>query len=257
VKTNGTTKSQPRKWLLTQNSQLRKEGIFNWTLPAFAVKLPDGTNFNVCPQARTCAALCYARVGAYQFKNVRAAHIRNLMLCRDSPDEWEKRMTEELTHKRYKEKWIRLHDAGDFFSDSYLSAWLRIMDASPGVRFYAYTKEVSRFKRLVEPAAPTNFLWCYSLGGREDHLIDREHERHADVFPDAEAVAAAGYSDQTESDLLSVLSESPLIGIPANEIPHLKKRQGHETFGSLQRALDAKLAEKNIRAARRAFSLAS
>ncbi|MEU9255759.1 hypothetical protein AB0D66_28410 [Streptomyces sp. NPDC048270] len=44
-------KASARKWLLTQNSQLRKEGIFNWTLPAFAVKLPDGTNFNVCPQA--------------------------------------------------------------------------------------------------------------------------------------------------------------------------------------------------------------
>ncbi|MCG7524014.1 hypothetical protein MHW47_06100 [Streptomyces sp. OfavH-34-F] len=254
---NGTAKQQPRKWLLTQNSQLRREGIFNWTLPAFAVKLPDGSNFNVCPQAGACASLCYARVGAYRFKNVRAAHIRNLLLCRDSPDEWEKRMTEELSHKRYKGKWIRLHDAGDFFSDSYLSAWLRIMDASPDVRFYCYTKEISRFKRLVEPVAPGNFLWCYSLGGREDHLIDRERERHADVFPDAEAVAAAGYSDQTESDLLSVLSESPLVGIPANEIPHLKKRQGSESFGSLQEALDAKLAEKSIRAAGRAFHLAS
>lgn len=166
-------------------------------------------------------------------------------------------MTEELSHKRYKGKWIRLHDAGDFFSDSYLSAWLRIMGTSPDVRFYCYTKEISRFKRLVEPDVPENFMWCYSLGGREDHLIDRERERHADVFPDAEAVAVAGYTDQTESDLLSVLSESPLVGIPANEIPHLKKRQGSETFGSLQEALDAKLAEKKIRAAGRAFHLAS
>ncbi|MEU6405406.1 hypothetical protein [Streptomyces sp. NPDC046985] len=61
---NGTTKPQPRKWLLTQNSQLRKEGIFNWTLPAFDVKLPDGSNFNVCPQAGACASLCYAPAGA-------------------------------------------------------------------------------------------------------------------------------------------------------------------------------------------------
>ncbi|MEU9744827.1 GP88 family protein [Streptomyces niveus] len=241
------TKRSPRKWLLTQNSQLRKEGIFNWTLPAFAVKLPDGSNFNVCPQAGACADLCYARVGAYRFKNVRAAHIRNLLLCRDSPEEWEKRMTEELGHRRYVNKWIRLHDSGDFYSDAYLLAWMRIMKASPEVRFYCYTKEISRFQRLVKQDAPDNFLWCYSLGGREDHLIDLAHERHADVFPDIEPLIAAGYSDQTESDLLAVLSESPLVGIPANRIPHLLKRQGSETFGSLQRARDEKIAAKKMR----------
>ncbi|MFZ3492227.1 GP88 family protein, partial [Streptomyces sp. 5.8] len=95
------------------------------------------------------------------------------------------------------------------------------------------------------------------VGGREDHLIDLTRERHADVFPDVEALIAAGYSDQTESDLLAVLSKSPLVGIPANRIPHLLKRQGEETFGSLQRALDAKLAEKKKRAADRAYRLAS
>ncbi|WNI20170.1 hypothetical protein RLT57_32035 (plasmid) [Streptomyces sp. ITFR-21] len=42
----------------------------------------------------------------------------------------------------------------------------------------------SGFQKLVKQDAPDNFLWCYSLGGREDHLIDLAHERHADVFPD-------------------------------------------------------------------------
>lgn len=251
-----TKKRSPRKWLLTQNSDLRRIGVFNWTLPAFAVKLPDGSNFNVCPQAGVCAQLCYARVGTYRFKNVRAAHVRNLLLCRDSPEEFEERMTEELSHKRYAGKWIRLHDSGDFFSDEYLLVWLRIMENSPGVSFYCYTKEVSRFKRLAEGQAPDNFLWCYSLGGKEDHLLDLTSERHADVFPDLEALIAAGYSDQTDSDLLSVLGESPLVGIPANRIPHLLKRQGKETFGSMQCARDAKLAAKNV-AANRELALAN
>ncbi|GAA1309451.1 hypothetical protein GCM10009647_031630 [Streptomyces sanglieri] len=60
-----------------------------------------------------------------------------------------------------------------------------------------------------------------------------------------EALVAADYTDQTESDLLSVLSESPLVGIPANRIPHLLKKQGQETFGSLQRKRDKKLNAKN------------
>lgn len=51
-------------WLLTQNDRMKKQGIFNWTLPAWAVRLedqnPDGTttvrNINVCPQASICAS---------------------------------------------------------------------------------------------------------------------------------------------------------------------------------------------------------
>ena len=34
------------KKLLSQNSELRPDGIFNWSLPAFAVKLTDGASFN-------------------------------------------------------------------------------------------------------------------------------------------------------------------------------------------------------------------
>lgn len=165
-------------------------------------------------------------------------------------DEWEAQMTEELRHRRYRGKWIRLHDSGDFHSDEYLKAWLRIMRNAPAETwFYCYTKSVSRFRRLVEPDPPENFLWCYSLGGKEDHLLDLESDRHADVFPGVEELEKAGYTDQTESDLLSVLSESPKVGIPANRIPMLLKRQGDETFSSLQRALDKKLAEKKQRRA--------
>ncbi|WP_331731706.1 GP88 family protein [Streptomyces sp. NBC_00073] len=237
-----------RKWLLTQNSDLRRIGVFNWTLPAFVIEMPDGSHFNVCPQAGECAKFCYARVGTYRFKNVRAAHIRNLLLCRDTPGEFERRMTDELSHKRYSGKWIRLHDSGEFFSGEYLLTWIRIMRNSPGVRFYCYTKEISLFKRLVVNDAPENFLWCYSLGGKEDHLIDVATERHADVFPDVEALIARGYTDQTESDLLSVLSESPRVGIPANRIRHLLKMQGQKTFGEHQRERDEKLRAKKMRA---------
>jgi hypothetical protein len=240
-----------RKWLLTQNSQLRAEGIFNWPLPAFAGRLDDGRTYNTCPEAGACAALCYARVGAYRFKTVLAAHQRNLKMILDTPQEWAQQMTAELQHKRYHGKWVRLHDSGDFSSEDYLIAWLDIMRKTPQVRFYCCTKAVGRFRRLVEPDPPGNFLWCYSLGGKEDHLLDPEAERHAEVFPGTGELKAAGYSDQTESDLLAVLGPKR-VGIPANRIPHLLKRQGSETFGSLQRALDAKLAAKRQRAEEKA-----
>jgi hypothetical protein len=104
---------------------------------------------------------------------------------------------------------------------------------------------------LVEPDPPENFLWCYSLGGTQDHLLDLTQERHAEVFPGTVELEAAGYHDQTASDLLAVQGP-PRVGIPANPIPHLLKRQGSETFGSLQRQRDARLAAKRRRASERA-----
>lgn len=160
-----------------------------------------------------CAKLCYARQGTYRFPSVIAAHERNLLMVRDQLPAWEALMTREVAHPRYRQRWIRIHDSGDFYDDSYVEAWLRIAASAPWTGFYCYTKAVSRFKRLVVGRAPENFLWCFSLGGTEDHLIDRETDRHADVFPDEETLTAAGYSSQAGSDLLAVLGPRR-VGIP-------------------------------------------
>lgn len=227
------TQRFPRKWLLTQNSLLRPDGVFNWTLPAWAQKLRDGRKFNVCPNAGICAKLCYARQGNYMFPEVRAAHEYNLILVLDYLPAWEQRMRRELQDRRYRGRHVRVHDSGDFFSDAYLEAWLRIIRATPWVTFYAYTKEVSRFKRLVETDPPANFQWIYSMGGKEDHLIDREKDRHADVFPNREAAEAAGYDAKVASDLFAIYSPNH-VGLIANKIPLLRRKQGDATFAQLQ-----------------------
>ena len=88
--------------------------------------------------------------------------------------------------------------------------------------------------RRVATEPPPNFRWLYSLGGREDHLIDRDTERHADVFADEDAIAEAGYLSQEASDLYAITLATPRVGIPANNIRHFKVRQGTDTFGTLQ-----------------------
>jgi hypothetical protein len=92
------------------------------------------------------------------------------------------------------------------------------------------------FKRLAEGKAPANFRWLYSMGGKEDHLIDVDRDRHAEVFPTKAALDAAGYFDQSASDILAITAPTNRIGIVANNIPHFKKKQGAATFGDLQRA---------------------
>lgn len=228
-----------RKWMLTQNSELRKDGIYNWTLPAFVVKLSNGKAYNACPNAGVCARACYARAGAYNFGNVKAAHIRNLERTLFDLEAWEADMSAELSHKRYEGGHVRIHDAGDFHSDPYMAAWLRIIRATPGVVFYAYTKEVELFKRMVEPDAPANFRWLYSFGGKQDGLIDESADRVADVFPSFGVMDDAGYSSQNESDLQAIYNENPRVGIPYNNIPHLKKLLAGRTFKEWQAEDDA------------------
>ena len=134
---------------------------------------------------------------------------------------------------------IRIHDSGDFFSDEYLAAWLHIATLRPDVLFYAYSKEVSRMRRVAGENPPPNFLVCFSLGGREDHLLDLSEggDRHADVFPDEDAIDRAGYYSQDPHDLLCVVSPSTRVGIPTNNIRHFQKRQGQRTFGEIEASL--------------------
>lgn len=230
--------------LLSQNSELRPDGIFNWSIPALAVKLTDGTNIKTCPNAGACASVCYARNGTYNFRNVKARHIANLEYVLDDPKGWFGQMLDEVSRPKMKGKFIRIHDSGDFFSEDYLRMWLHLAKLVPDVTFYCYTKEVSMFKRVVEPDCPANFKYLYSMGGKEDHLIDLEKDRHADVFPDDAAILDAGYMNQDASDLLAITLPTNKIGIPQNNIPHFKKKLAGRTFAQAQTDLNSNRLRK-------------
>ena len=231
---------RPKK-LLTQNSELKPDGIFNWTLPAFGVTLTDGTNMNVCPQAGACASFCYARSGTYNFSNVKRRHIQNLEYILEDPDGWFNQMLEEVQKPKMAGKHIRIHDAGDFFTEDYLHLWIKIAELTPEVTFYCYTKEVTLFKRQK---FPPNFKYLFSMGGKEDHLIDLENDRHAEVFKDDAAILDAGYGNQDASDLLAITLPTNKIGIPANNIRNFNKKMAGRTFGQLQKERDDKKTKK-------------
>lgn len=246
--------------LLTQNSELRPHRIWNWSIPAWYATLSDGQRFITCPHAGICAKVCYARNGTYLFSNVLAAHTRNLELCLHNPGRFYEQMTEELTSRKFRptgiardlpipledierplRPWVenggaavRIHDSGDFFAEWYLSLWIDIAKHTPDVLFYAYTKEVEMFK-LYGGLLPSNFRYLFSTGGTQDHMIHPDHDRHADVFPNEEGLEQAGYMNQSANDLLAILLPTTRIGIPANNIPHFKKRLAGRTFSQMTR----------------------
>lgn len=225
--------------LLSTNSDLRRDGIFTWSIPALAAKLSNGTNVKTCPNAGACATVCYARNGTYNFSNVKGRHTQNLEYILEDPQGWFAQMLEEVSKPKMRDKHIRIHDAGDFFSEDYLQMWLRLARLVPEVTFYCYTKEVSMFKRVLAEGCPDNFKYLFSMGGREDHLIDKDNDRHAEVFPNDAAILDAGYMNQSASDLLAITLPTNKVGIPQNNIPQFKKRLAGKTFGELQEERNA------------------
>jgi hypothetical protein len=203
--------------LLTQNGKMKKSsqnGItnVNWTIPAFQ----SSTGLKTCPNAGLCSIGCYARSGAYMFSNVKRAHEAKLALTQSDTfvgliiadiDLWlKKRNTKHLK--------VRIHDAGDFYSVSYLDKWVKIMnhfETDSRVSFYAYTKQVELFK--TSKGIPSNFTVIFSQGGKQDHLIDITKDRHARVFQTIEALESAGYQNGTEDDMVAACGKSNKIGL--------------------------------------------
>ncbi len=220
--------------LSTSNRELRAHRIATWSIPALSAELSDGSRIKTCPNAGVCAALCYARTGTYRFSNVLRKHTANLERVLNDRDGWIADMVCEV-NTYHRGRWVRIHDAGDFFSADYLAAWCEITTQCPDTMFYAYTKEVTMTRD--RESIPENLLIVFSLGGKEDHLIDLNNDRHADVFPDLESLVAAGYSDQSDDDRLAVIGPKR-VGIPSNNLKHLRRKQGRMSFGQLQRTID-------------------
>jgi hypothetical protein len=59
---------------------------------------------------------------------------------------------------------VRVHDAGDFFSSDYLSAWLNVAELHPKILFYAYTTSINFLKIVSEKrgSLPINFVFSES-----------------------------------------------------------------------------------------------
>lgn len=198
--------------LLTQNSKMKKsstkdKAVYNWTIPAY--KALDGTI--TCPNASKCIKGCYAQMGAYVWTNVKAAHNAKLQLTRQL--NFVQLMIDEINSKLKKSKnvYIRIHDAGDFYSQEYLNKWIDIINnfKDKSVIFYAYTKQVAMFKQVN---LPKNFIIIYSYGGKQDNLIDKSKDRHSWVFESTSELESTNYVNASDDDMLA-LTDNIKVGL--------------------------------------------
>ena len=95
---------------------------------------------------------------------------------------------------------VRIHVAGDFFSQQYMEAWYTVALLNPKILFYAYTKSLRFWLSVNEFPILHNFVLTASYGGRDDHMIDQFNLRSAKVvFSEAEAAELGLEIDHDDS----------------------------------------------------------
>jgi hypothetical protein len=161
----------------TGNAKLRKN--------IYTFSLPSGYT---CPGARDCLAKADVDTGRIidgphqKFRcfsatdetrpNVRRARWHNfymLTACRDV-SEMANLILASLPEDA---AFVRIHVAGDFYSQNYFDAWLEVTQKRPATTFYAYTKSVHFVKaRWDRVQQAENFRLTSSNGGKFDHYAE-------------------------------------------------------------------------------------
>jgi hypothetical protein len=185
--------------LLKQNEKMKKSRgsgieIYNFSLPAY-----QGLFFNestgtfqvvkTCPSAGQCVAFCYATKGGYiQYENSVLFSAKVMTFLMNDFKGFFVLLKQNLAkalktaQKNKDQLYIRIHDAGDFYGETYIKAWMNVINSFPEINFYAYTKQFKMFSMVI-PDIPTNFVLNKSFGGKDDKLINAAVDKHSSVIP--------------------------------------------------------------------------
>ena len=135
------------KLLKYENSKLKQQFIF--TLPVSKA---------VC--GRQCPG-CYALKPQIRFPKTVLPYREARLEAAKQPD-FAANIISELSSTRRTSRTVRLHEAGEFFSQSYVDSWATIAKALPQFTFYTFTKRMKDFDFSKLKALP-NFVLIDSL----------------------------------------------------------------------------------------------
>jgi hypothetical protein len=186
--------------IISQNSKLASSGtaanevFYDLTLPAY-----QGLFYNekenkfqvvrTCPSAGACKAYCYATSGGYvQYEGPWLSSTRILNFLMNDYEGFKAKLLAELKSaiatntKKGMKVVLRWHDAGDFYSKTYLMLAFDVANQTPEVRHYAYTKQVDLVNQYADQK-PDNFIFNFSKGGTQDKKVDFSTSKHSKVVP--------------------------------------------------------------------------
>lgn len=133
---------------------------------------------------------CFAASQEVLYTNTYNARRHNLDVLRaaKTTNKMAKLISDSLPNNA---KIVRIHVSGDFFSQAYFDAWVKVSTENPGVIFYAYTKSLPYVIKRRD-SIPANFRLTASYGGRYDSLIPSSGIRSARVVFSVEEAMGLG-----------------------------------------------------------------
>ena len=189
--------------------QLRASEGYDGKIRLVSFNLPA---IKACPGAGACKGVCYATQGRIAIGSAAAVREQNhhdsqviLDLLGPAALAVELEALVQASKPRKGQLWVRIHDSGDLYSQSYIDAWVQVIKAMPEVSFYAYTK--SLHLDLSELEALPNMMLVQSVGGKHDSKIDKS-KPHSRIFTTHEDRIKAGYLDGNESDMPAMMGET-------------------------------------------------
>jgi len=134
----------------------------SWSLPAL-----EACPFKVTVGEGAICGDCYATKGSYScYPNVKKAQrarfawVRECLKTEAGTDAFVRTMIDCIG--RTKNTYFRVHDSGDLFSPAYTWAWVRIVQALPGIKFWFPTRSWRPMTmRNLNPA--TKVAWELAL----------------------------------------------------------------------------------------------
>lgn len=130
---------------------------------------------------------CFSASQENQYPNVRKSRWHNFELLRQI----DFASTVQLIHDSLpvNSKIIRIHVAGDLFSQTYFDAWAMVAACNQDMKFYFYTKSLQYWVNRIDHIGNghkeeyfcRNFIPTASRGGKYDHLIEKYNLRTAEV----------------------------------------------------------------------------
>lgn len=194
------------------NAKLRKLGA-KLGKSVFTFSIPAGYT---CPGAKDCQARfdraggriidgegqgfrCFAASMEAVFKGFREVNDANWQALRGCGSSLElSELILESLRAIPEGSIVRVHVAGDFYSETYFRAWMAAAAKRPGVNFYAYTKSVHILAKNMG-LVPGNFSITVSEGGKFDSLITAEMKTSRVVFSLEEASVLGLEIDEDDS----------------------------------------------------------
>jgi len=178
---------------------------------AVSWSIPSGTT---CPGAEQCLAKvdresgkmtngpkqkfkCYSAVSE-RYPSVRKRYWANFDAVRGKKAEDIKQVIADCFPKNAKR--VRVHTAGDFYSEQYFLGWMQFAASRPDVQFWAFTKSLPIWINNTE-AVPENMEIQASYGGKWDYMIEPNGLKYAKVVWSKEEAAQLGLKICTDDRL--------------------------------------------------------